>query len=668
LAIYFGKTQVIFLRQRRQLRLAGLLWALPALFNFPALCGQVPDLQNTLKAAATAEQSGHYEEAAAVYQKVLSHIDSSKADPSIVVHVRTRLATAYFLLHRYRESLDAIAPLTSKDSLYALPAQAWLVEGLDYVETNQLPEAIQALRRAIELNPESGTARLALGDALARSHDLEGAVEQYNEQLRRTPNVADAWYKLGFAYAQLAKDATSQFLRLYPQDPVGQQLKAAGLIASGDYAGALRILFSLLQRNPSQAGLCAELGVALLGLGFPQTAEKQFRKELVRNPHSPEALFGMAQVMALRGNWDAVSGNLEALSRFNPRELARLFEVPPPAVLRQAWERGQIVIPAHFAQTPGAQVWESWLREAGPNMDSLLKNDKRTCPEAVTPAQLEPGVWVPEACYLELADQLRKQKGLSQTQTVKLAETELRLGDPESASVTAQHALKLQPSDGWAMYWLVQSYDALAYQAFLKVSKLEPDSARVHQMLAKYYADRHETSRAVAEYEAALKLSPDLPDLQLGLGSAYWEAGDWDRAEQPLRKAIELSPGSLAASYELGDLYVQKRQWELAIPYLRPAVADEALNYKTRLDLSKAEAALGHTQQAVECLLPVADQDQDGELHYRLATLYRKLGDSERAEAALAASNQLHRSSAQHGQEVLQTMEEERQALEKLDH
>jgi tetratricopeptide (TPR) repeat protein len=218
------------------------------------------------------------------------------------------------------------------------------------------------------------------------------------------------------------------------------------------------------------------------------------------------------------------------------------------------------------------------------------------------------------------------------------------------------------------MYWLVHSYDALGYEAFRKVSMLSPNSARTHQMMAKYYADQHETPHAVTEYEAALKLSPDLPDLYLGLGTVYWEAGDWDRAEEPLRRAIELAPSLLVARYELGDVYIQKRQWELAIQYLRPALAEETLDYQARLDLAKAEAALGHTREAVDYLLRVAKQDEDGELHYRLALLYRKMGDSAKAEAALAASNQLRQASSQYGQEVLQTMEKERQALEHPDH
>jgi tetratricopeptide (TPR) repeat protein len=294
-------------------------------------------------------------------------------------------------------------------------------------------------------------------------------------------------------------------------------------------------------------------------------------------------------------------------------------------------------------------------------------NPQRTCSEALDPSRLEAGTWLSEACYGQVANQLRRRNGPSQAERDKLAEAELRQGALADAEATARRALDSRPSDAWAMYWLVRSYEALGYEAFRKVSQLGPNSARVHQMMAKYYADKHETSHAVAEYEAALKLSPDLPDLHLGLGTAYWEAGDWDRAEPPLRRALELAPSMLAARYELGDVYIQKRQWELALRYLHPAEEDQTLNYHACLDLSKAEAALGHTREAADYLLRVAKQDQDGELHYRLALLYRKIGDSARAEAALAVSNQLRQASTQYGQEVLETMEKERQALERLE-
>ena len=630
---------------------------------------QAPGLQNELEAAAAADKAGDYETAARRYQGFLDQVGAANMKPQILVEIRTRLATLYFLLHRYPDSLRTVEPITKKASAeLAVPPQAWVVEGLDELELSKLPEAIGALHQALKLNPSSGTARLALGDAFARSGDLHQAAAEYKEQLQRTPDEAEAWYKLGMAFGILSQKVAGEFVRLYPQDSVGRQLEAERLVAHGSYPEALRILFPLLQKSPSQAGLYADLGMALLGLGFPQTAETQFRKELQADPQAPDARFGMLVIFSLRGDWRKVLEQLRDLAGSNPRELTRFLESPPPSSLREPLQQKLNEMPAELADTPVGGAWKNWLEGADVEVAITAAGANSSCSKSPAPAQFSPGIWLSEACYRELADKLRKQAGASRSERDKLAEAELRAGDAQSAQGVAERALESQASDGWARYWLVRSYDALGYEAFRKVSMLSPNSARTHQMMAKYYSDQHETAHAVAEYEAALKLSPELPDLYLGLGTVYWVAGDWDRAEPPLRKTLELAPSVLAASYELGDVYVQKRQWEAAILKLRPALEDRTLNYQVCLDLAKAEAALGRNQDAVEYLLRVARQDQDGELHYRLALLYRKIGDSAKAEAALAASNQLRQASTQFGQEVLQTMEKERQALERLDH
>ena len=629
---------------------------------------QTPSPENELHAGAAADKAGDYATAAKDYQNFLDKVDPAKVKPQDMAEVRTRLATLYFLLHEYRKSLSAVAPVTKNASAPAsVPPQAWLVQGLDDLEINELSEATQSLQQAIKLNPASGTARLGLGDALARTGNLAGAIDQFKEQLRRTPEEVEAWYKLGLAYAFLSKQISNEFCQRFPKEPLGQQLKAEEAVSRGNYTEALRILFAVSEVDPSQAGLYADLGLALLNLGFPQTAEIQFQKELKQNPSSPDALFGLSMALSLRGDWDGVTQQLDAIAESNPQELTRLFEASPPVTLRQALLQQQVTIPAHFAQTTLGALWRSWLEESDADLSVLKTNPELTCSQAPGPAQIGPGIWLSKACYRQVAERLRKQTGTSQAERDKLAEAELRQGAPEDAEATARRALDARPSDAWAMYWLARSYEALGSEAFRKVSQLRPNSARVHQMMAKYYADMHETSHAVAEFEAALKLSPDLPDLHLGLGTAYWEAGDWDRAEAPLRRALDLAPSLLPASYELGDVYVQKRQWELAIRYLYPAKGDQTLNYEACLDLSKAEAGLGHIQKAIEYLTRLAGQDQDGEIHYRLATLYRKLGDSTKAEAAFATSNQLRQASMQHGQEVLQTMEKEREALDRVN-
>lgn len=629
---------------------------------------QASTAESELQAATKADKAGDYATAASHFQNFLDKVDPAKMRPQAMMEVRTRLATLYFLLHRYPESLRAVAPVTrAQGPSTPVPVQAWIVQGLDELEINQVAQAIPSLREALKLNPASGTARLALGDALARNGNLSGALDQYKEQLRRTPNEVEAWYKLGLAYTFLSKATSNDFRTRYPNDPLGQQLEAEESISRGSYTEALRILFAVTKETTSQAGLYADLGTALLDLGFPQTAEAQFRKELERNPHSPDALFGLSAVMALRGDWDKVVNKLQALAESNPQELSRLFESSPPTVLRQTLQQ-HVTVPASFVQSPVGSAWSNWLQESDVDVSALKTGSETACAEALGPLQLEPGTWLSEACYRQVADKLPKQKGTLQADWDKIAEADVRTGDSEDAEATAKRVLESKPSDGWAMYWLVQSYEALGYAAFRKVSVLSPNSARLHQIMAKYYSDKHETSHAIAEYEAAIKLSPELPDLHLGLGTVYWEAGDWDRAEAPLRKALDLSPSTDAARYELGDVYVQKRQWDLAIRYLVPAKGDPTLNYQVCADLSKAEAGLGHIQKAIDDLLPLAGQDHDGEIHYRLALLYRKQGDTDRAQAAFAASNQLRQVSLQHGQDVLQTMEKEREALDQVEH
>jgi predicted Zn-dependent protease len=53
--------------------------------------------------------------------------------------------------------------------------------------------------------------------------------------------------------------------------------------------------------------------------------------------------------------------------------------------------------------------------------------------------------------------------------------------------------------------------------------------------------------------------------------------------------------------------------------------------------IGKADAETGRIQEAVEELKLGASSDEDGSVHYLLFQLYRKLGDTKDAQAALAS-------------------------------
>ncbi len=619
-----------------------------------------------LAAAAAAEKAGNYAAAATCYRRVLAE---ARQNDAALAGARIELAKDYFFLRRYEESLAALKPSldASLDQQTPAAAQAALVAGMDNLELNRLPAAADHLRRALALNPESGTARLALGDVYARSNRLEQAAHEYREQLRQTPSVADGWYKLGIVYSDLSGETVRGFIARAPENPVVLQLTAERLLEKGDAAGALHVLLSVARANWGQPGLRADIGIALLDLGHVRLALEQFQAELSDNPESPPALLGLAEASALEGNWSAAFTPFLHLIRFQAQALDQELESSPPKPLSDAWQQGRLKLPARWASTPAGKLWTRWLANSGTEVQIDAAENHAACISLPTRLAQTPGFWLTTACYQRLRSKLDRQKhsgtaGLAEL--AKLAEADFRLGRYESSRADAEALLERQPSNGWAVYWLARSYDALAGDCFQKLPLLSPGSARVHEILAQLDASHFQWSRAEDEYKSAIRLAPGLPDLHLGLGTVYWQAGDWVQSESELEETLKLDPASRVANYELGDCKIQQHEWPAAIPYLRQAIPDPAVRYRARLDLAQAEAATGNEQGAIEDLLPVAGEDQDGVLHYQLALLYRKLGELDQAREAIAQSQDLRRSSAQQAEQQIEQAEQELRKVE----
>jgi Flp pilus assembly protein TadD len=92
---------------------------------------------------------------------------------------------------------------------------------------------------------------------------------------------------------------------------------------------------------------------------------------------------------------------------------------------------------------------------------------------------------------------------------------------------------------------------------------------------------------------------------------------------------------------------------------LRQVAGDSTVLLSARLDLSRAEAETGQTSEAIQHLLSVAELDHDGEVYFRLAPLYRKVGDQERAREALDKFKRLRAASLEANKDELGGLENE---------
>jgi tetratricopeptide (TPR) repeat protein len=560
-----------------------------------------------------------------------------------LVHARIQLATAYLMLHCYRDSLDTLQMLHLGNRADE-PAQAWTVKGLDELELNYVEDAVLSLRRAVRLNPASPTARLALGDALARSDHMQDAARVYEEQTRLTPNLSDAWYKLGLAHAEISASLGHAPVR-QAEEKLSAQLDAEELLAKGDNLNAARTLLRVQRTSSDQPEIHADLGTALLALGYARAADDQFHQELVKNPESPSAWLGIAQAAALAGRWDAVAKAVDRLAQSNPLELTRLLQFPPSGMVQDAWKNDTPHPPESFSASAVGNLWRNWVGGAEVARISTAEGRPPRPTRCSQTATSTPGVWLTQLCYDTLEKQLRRGMELSLNQRRKLAEAEFRLGHYHAALHSAMLLHAADAHGGWSIYWLRRAHAAIAEECFLRVAALNPDSARVHQMLADHYMQLTDYPRAHSEYQNAIRLAPDLPELRLGLGRVLSRSGDFKAAESELQKTLQLAPQSDFAHYELGHVYVKQARWGDAILQLRQVRESSSAFLSARLDLAQAEAETEETPAAIRDLASVTQLDRDGEVYFRLASLYRKLGDEPRARDALTMFKHLRASS-----------------------
>jgi len=165
---------------------------------------------------------------------------------------------------------------------------------------------------------------------------------------------------------------------------------------------------------------------------------------------------------------------------------------------------------------------------------------------------------------------------------------------------------------------------------------------------AEGYAPRQDLDDALKEYQAALELQPGEAELHEAPGQLYLDNHPDADAKRELEAALALDPSRAHALYLLGrPLYVQNQENEKAVPYLQPALAEGGEL------LGMAYVRLGQFANAIPRLEKAAPRGHFQNVHYQLYLAYHKLGREKLAKKALAPSQDLRRSSLEHGQAMV---------------
>jgi tetratricopeptide (TPR) repeat protein len=563
---------------------------------------------------------------------------------------------------------ERITPALTKTPELAL--QAHLCRGLCYEKLGALDLQVEALRRALTLDPSSMQAHLQLGSALLALDRVDEAVPEFEQitdaptsarillaqalllQTARLPAAERRWQRLEQVLEQTAKRAPSalpvlllqaEVLALQGQPDRGRQLLAKGRDQHPDQADfwvALarwdeqvdngNAVTGVLDEADKRLGRRAELQLARLDhLLLRQSGQagpfvRQLEQQLGQYPAAAQLnlLSALAQAHARLGERKEAERLWNQLAEQQPTHLdiqLRLFDLALQTGDAAALDRHLEAI-----KTIEGEQGTLWRYGTAARLVRLAaagsSEDLDQARALLTEVHAKRPDW-PLAAGLE-------------------AEICERQNNPEAGLANYQRALDLgdrRPTTLQRMLKLLYERGRFAEAARLmaRPETRAPLPRGLQQLAVEISLQTQDSAAALALAQQAVDKEPNEYQNQFLLGLSLWAAGREREAEAALQQAVRLDQGRTQAWVALVDLLVDSHQQPRAA-----AVVGEAENKMqgrlAALALAHCHEKLGQNQRAEQDYQAALAKNPDNPALLRqLASFYLQSGAAEKSQPLL---------------------------------
>jgi tetratricopeptide (TPR) repeat protein len=296
--------------------------------------------------AVALQQAGNFEAAAGEYRRFLGvHPDNIEA--------RSNLGVVLVNLGRYE---DAIAEYTAALATAPSNPTVRLNLGLALYKAARLDDAVGAFSRVLEGSPDNLQARYLSADCqlrLGRPADAITLLEPLERSRADDPVLA---YLLGMAYLATKQVDRGQLLidRILRHGDSAQAAVLMGLAkrGAGDLKGAADDLKRAVELDPDLPGVRGLYGQALLAIGSPDLARREFEAELARNPLDFEANLNMGVMLRTEQDYEHASPYLARALGVRPGDLATRYQIAALALAQQEVARATAMLEAIVEEAP----------------------------------------------------------------------------------------------------------------------------------------------------------------------------------------------------------------------------------------------------------------------------------------------------------------------------
>ena len=191
-------------------------------------------------------------------------------DYGLFIALSSRNATITAPLNR----LWSLPPSQNPDAVEAYN------QAVSALQRRDMQEAIETLKRAVELDPKFARAWVTLAQAYAASGDSKQALSSYQNAIKGEPQESALYEGLGFLLRTYTPEegigVWQDLVKGNPENPKTWAGLGAALYRSKRYKEAAAALQSAADRNPEIAEVQAQLGSAYLHTGEEQKALKAY--------------------------------------------------------------------------------------------------------------------------------------------------------------------------------------------------------------------------------------------------------------------------------------------------------------------------------------------------------------------------------------------------------
>ncbi|MBI1395019.1 MAG: PEP-CTERM system TPR-repeat protein PrsT, partial [Betaproteobacteria bacterium] len=511
-------------------------------------------------------------------------------------------------------------------------AGAFLESGKELLAANDFAGAVIQFKNAVKAAPESGDAHLALGMALRRQTDLQGALieMQRAETMHASPDrlypqlvsllidigkpdealskarsaevtttgarlalralTGDALYAL--QRLDEARKIYAEVLATDPKQSIARVGQARLALADGEFERALGMLRAIVADDGNAPSARYLIGTTLSRLGRRKEAVEALDEAIRADPGDRRAYLAVIGVLVASGDVAGAKARLDALEKTLPimvsNHLMKAMIAHASGDNFAAREHVEIVLRANpdypnallLAGTIELELGNSHAAEKYLVRVLNVLPDEPQARRMLVSAYLQRGMLDRAA---EMVEPLERTRGDELDTLIAAGEVALARGDTDGAIKRFERASTAFPDDeksrlGLARALLREGRRNAAAEALREAIRIGPRSPAGDQELVALLMRQGDTAGALSIAEACVKRLPEHPGAHTLLGSVLMDTQKHAEARSEFERAVALRSDYLPAITRLAMLDLMENKAGEARKRLSTLVAKEPRN------------------------------------------------------------------------------------------